>query len=114
MRYQRRNFNNNFNNCIEAVIVFMSRIIVEKINIFHKILFRRHEKCNDVEIIITSLIIIIILNDALICNSILICAISRIKTSSDLWRHLTCNLSVSEARTITLYAVQWFVEALNL
>ena len=51
MQYQSRNINSNFSYCINACIVFISMIIVKKLNIFHKILFARLERCNDANII---------------------------------------------------------------
>ena len=39
-----RNVNVNFNYCTKAVIFFMSRIIVNKLSVLHKILFRKLEK----------------------------------------------------------------------
>ena len=39
-----RNVNVNFNYSIKAVVIFMSRIVVNKQSVFHKILFRMLEK----------------------------------------------------------------------
>ena len=39
-----RNVNVNFNYCTKAVILFMSRIIVNKLSVLHKILFRKLKK----------------------------------------------------------------------
>ena len=38
------NVNVNFNYCTKAVILFMSRIIINKLSVLHKILFMKLEK----------------------------------------------------------------------